>query len=223
MQSLINLRWECVNLTPHWCFYNDLMNPRQFHYSPAWENCLSVEVVSVPSTASMSYNETQFRSHAERRCQRRYCIRGSCDEALIHVHTHTLTYTHTHAHTHAHSLSLSHTHTHTLTLTLTHTHTHTLTLTLTHTHTHTHAHSLTHTRSQTRSHTHTPSCSLSHTHTHAHTLTHTLTHTHTHTKNMTIVVIRTCLSADQSSSSTLTESSFLFDSCLIHRDTVMLQ
>ncbi len=31
--------------------------------------------------------------------------------------------------------------------------------------------------------------------------------------------IRTCLSADQSSSSTLTESSFLFDSCLIHRDT----
>ncbi len=35
--------------------------------------------------------------------------------------------------------------------------------------------------------------------------------------------IRTCLSADQSSSSTLTESSFLFDSCLIHRDTVMLE
>ncbi len=34
--------------------------------------------------------------------------------------------------------------------------------------------------------------------------------------------IRTCLSADQSSSSTLIESSFLFDSCLIHRDTVML-
>ncbi len=33
--------------------------------------------------------------------------------------------------------------------------------------------------------------------------------------------IRTCLSADQSSSSTLTESSFLFDPCLIHRDTVM--
>ncbi len=31
--------------------------------------------------------------------------------------------------------------------------------------------------------------------------------------------IRTCLSADQSSSSTLTESSFLFDPCLIHRDT----
>ncbi len=30
------------------------------------------------------------------------------------------------------------------------------------------------------------------------------------------------LSADQSSSSTLTES-FLFDSCLIHRDTVMLE
>ncbi len=30
--------------------------------------------------------------------------------------------------------------------------------------------------------------------------------------------IRTWLSADQSSSSTLTESSFLFDSCLIHRD-----
>ncbi len=35
--------------------------------------------------------------------------------------------------------------------------------------------------------------------------------------------IRTCLSADQSSSSTLTESSFLFDPCLIHRDTVMLE
>ncbi len=35
--------------------------------------------------------------------------------------------------------------------------------------------------------------------------------------------IRTCLSADQSSSSTLTESSFLFDTCLIHRDTVMLE
>ncbi len=33
--------------------------------------------------------------------------------------------------------------------------------------------------------------------------------------------IRTCLSADQSSSSTLTESSFLFDPCLIHR--VMLE
>ncbi len=32
-----------------------------------------------------------------------------------------------------------------------------------------------------------------------------------------------CVSADQSSSSTLTESSFLFDSCLIHRDTVMLE
>ncbi len=31
------------------------------------------------------------------------------------------------------------------------------------------------------------------------------------------------ISADQSSSSTLTESSFLFDSCLIHRDTVMLE
>ncbi len=31
--------------------------------------------------------------------------------------------------------------------------------------------------------------------------------------------IRTWLSADQSSSSTLTESSFPFDSCLIHRDT----
>ncbi len=30
------------------------------------------------------------------------------------------------------------------------------------------------------------------------------------------------VSADQSSSSTLTESSFLFDPCLIHRDTVML-
>ncbi len=29
--------------------------------------------------------------------------------------------------------------------------------------------------------------------------------------------------AEQSSSSTLTESSFLFDSCLIHRDTVMLE
>ncbi len=28
--------------------------------------------------------------------------------------------------------------------------------------------------------------------------------------------IRTCLSADQSSSSTLTESSFIFDPCLIH-------
>ncbi len=35
--------------------------------------------------------------------------------------------------------------------------------------------------------------------------------------------IRTCLSADQSSSSTLTESSFLFYPCLIHRDTVMLE
>ncbi len=35
--------------------------------------------------------------------------------------------------------------------------------------------------------------------------------------------IRTCLSSDQSSSSTLTESSFLFDPCLIHRDTVMLE
>ncbi len=31
------------------------------------------------------------------------------------------------------------------------------------------------------------------------------------------------VSADQSSSSTLTESSFLFDPCLIHRDTVMLE
>ncbi len=31
-----------------------------------------------------------------------------------------------------------------------------------------------------------------------------------------------CFLPDQSSSSTLTESSFLFDSCLIHRDTVML-
>ncbi len=30
------------------------------------------------------------------------------------------------------------------------------------------------------------------------------------------------VSADQSSSSTLTESSFLFDPYLIHRDTVML-
>ncbi len=29
--------------------------------------------------------------------------------------------------------------------------------------------------------------------------------------------IRTCLSANQSSSSTLTESSFLFDPCLLHR------
>ncbi len=35
--------------------------------------------------------------------------------------------------------------------------------------------------------------------------------------------IRTCLSADQSSSSTLTESSFLFNPCLIHRGTVMLE
>ncbi len=35
--------------------------------------------------------------------------------------------------------------------------------------------------------------------------------------------IRTWLSADQSSSSTLTQSSFLFDPCLIHRDTVMLE
>ncbi len=35
--------------------------------------------------------------------------------------------------------------------------------------------------------------------------------------------IRTWLSADRSSSSTLTESSFLFDPCLIHRDTVMLE
>ncbi len=35
--------------------------------------------------------------------------------------------------------------------------------------------------------------------------------------------IRTWLSADQSSSSTLTESSFLIDPCLIHRDTVILQ
>ncbi len=34
--------------------------------------------------------------------------------------------------------------------------------------------------------------------------------------------IRTWLSADQSSSSTLTESSFLSDPCLIHRGTVML-
>ncbi len=33
--------------------------------------------------------------------------------------------------------------------------------------------------------------------------------------------IRTWLSADQSSSSTLTESAFLFDPCLIHRGTVM--
>ncbi len=35
--------------------------------------------------------------------------------------------------------------------------------------------------------------------------------------------IRTWLSSDQSSSSTLTESSFIFDPCLIHRDTVMLE
>ncbi len=35
--------------------------------------------------------------------------------------------------------------------------------------------------------------------------------------------IRTCLSADQSISSTLTESSFLFDPCLIHRGTAMLE
>ncbi len=35
--------------------------------------------------------------------------------------------------------------------------------------------------------------------------------------------IRTWLSADQSSSSTLTESSFLFNPCLIHRGTVMLE
>ncbi len=35
--------------------------------------------------------------------------------------------------------------------------------------------------------------------------------------------IRTWFSADQSSSSTLTESSFLFDPCLIHRGTVMLE
>ncbi len=34
--------------------------------------------------------------------------------------------------------------------------------------------------------------------------------------------MRTCLSANQSSSSIFTESSFLFDPCLIHRDTVML-
>ncbi len=32
--------------------------------------------------------------------------------------------------------------------------------------------------------------------------------------------LRTWLSADQSSSSTLTESSFLFDPCLLHRGTV---
>ncbi len=31
--------------------------------------------------------------------------------------------------------------------------------------------------------------------------------------------IRTCLSADQSSSSTLTESSFLFDPCLLYTET----
>ncbi len=35
--------------------------------------------------------------------------------------------------------------------------------------------------------------------------------------------IRTWLSADQSSYFTLTESSFLFDPCLIHRGTVMLE
>ncbi len=35
--------------------------------------------------------------------------------------------------------------------------------------------------------------------------------------------IRTWLSPDQSSSSTRTESSSLFDLCLIHRDTVMLE
>ncbi len=35
--------------------------------------------------------------------------------------------------------------------------------------------------------------------------------------------IMTWLSTDQSSSSTLTESSFLFDPCLIHRGTVMLE
>ncbi len=35
--------------------------------------------------------------------------------------------------------------------------------------------------------------------------------------------IRTWLSADQSNSSTLTESSFMFDPCLIHRGTVMLE
>ncbi len=35
--------------------------------------------------------------------------------------------------------------------------------------------------------------------------------------------IRTCLSEDQSSYSTLTELSFLFDPCLIHRGTVMLE
>ncbi len=35
--------------------------------------------------------------------------------------------------------------------------------------------------------------------------------------------ISTWLSADRSSSSTLTEPSFLFDPCLIHRGTVMLE
>ncbi len=35
--------------------------------------------------------------------------------------------------------------------------------------------------------------------------------------------IRTWFSADQSSSSTLTELSFLFDPCLVHRGTVMLE
>ncbi len=38
-----------------------------------------------------------------------------------------------------------------------------------------------------------------------------------------IMQIMTWLSADQSSSSTLTESSFIVDPCLIHRDTVMLE
>ncbi len=35
--------------------------------------------------------------------------------------------------------------------------------------------------------------------------------------------IRTCLSADQSSSSTLTQPSFLFDYCLIHRSHVRIE
>ncbi len=46
---------------------------------------------------------------------------------------------------------------------------------------------------------------------------------HLKSHQMCLAGIRTWLSADQSSSSTLTESSFLFDPCLIHRDTVMLE
>ncbi len=45
---------------------------------------------------------------------------------------------------------------------------------------------------------------------------------HLKSHQMCSAEIRTCLSADQSSSSTLTESSFLFDPYLIHRDTAML-